>query len=116
MTKKKKDEPPDSTALLNELRRTTRKIFDRGASEELGLNLAVTFDQLDGHLESGGALPGQWRRRRGRPRMEEEGEIRDDVVHGTRAGYAAGCGCLRCRAANREYVAEWRRNQKEQVL
>lgn len=107
------EEKLDSTATLNELRRTTAKIFDRGVTEELGMKLAVDFDKLDAHLEDGGAYPSQWRSRRGRPRLEKEGEIREDVTHGTRAGYNAGCGCNRCRAANREYMANWRQNHKE---
>lgn len=96
----------DPTEHLNEMRRTTREIFTYGASEELGLALANQFSELDTHLDDGGATPGQWRNiRRGRPRAEEDGEILDDVVHGTRRGYNRGCRCQRCRKANREHAA-----------
>lgn len=108
-------EPTDSTRLLNELRRTARKIFDRGADEEIGLHMAITFDQLDGRIEERHELPSQWRRHRGRPRNPEPGELMEGVVHGTRTGYNSGCGCLDCRAANREYIAGWRKSAKEQA-
>lgn len=108
------DEPKDTTALLNELRRTARRIFDRGADEESGLALAITFDELDGEIEARHVLPSQWRRGRGRPRNNQEGERIEGVIHGTRSGYNAGCGCLECRAANREYVAGWRKQKTNQ--
>lgn len=96
----------DPTTHLNTMRKTTREIFVYGASEERGLALANQFSELDTHLDAGGAAPGQWRNiRRGRPRAEEDGEILDSVLHGTRSGYNRGCRCNKCRKANREHAA-----------
>jgi len=34
----------------------------------------------------------------------------DDPRHGTNAGYARGCGCAECRAANAAYMREYRKS------
>ena len=103
----------DPTAHLNAMRRTTKEIFTYGASEERGLLLANQFSELDTHLDAAGATPGQWRNiRRGRPREEEDGEILDNVTHGTRSGYNRGCHCQKCRKANREHAANRRATKK----
>ena len=108
-------EPIDATQVVNRMRRTTKEIFNRGASEERGLQLAKDFADLDEHIIEGGYLPHQWRNvRRGRPREEEDGEVLDFVQHGTRSGYNAGCHCQKCRKANREHSARRRAKQKEQ--
>lgn len=109
------DVPPiNPTDHVNQMRRITKEIFTYGASEELGLQLANLTAELDYHLYEGGQLPGQWRNvRRGRPRAEEDGEVLDTVVHGTRGGYNRGCHCNRCRKANREYAAGHRSTKRK---
>lgn len=66
--------------------------------------LVETFNQLDSHLAGGGVLPRQWAHATpplGRPPLEEDGAVLEDVIHGTRRGYNQGCHCGRCRKANR---------------
>lgn len=100
------DTEVNPTILLNEIRRSVSRQQNIGFEEEKAMELGEMVALLDSHLTDGGSTPDQWRNiRRGRPRAEEDGEVRDDVVHGTRSGYNGGCHCQKCRKANREYQA-----------
>lgn len=91
---------------LRQIRRTYRTINTYGVSEQAGMELAIAVEDLDNFLDGGGYLPDQWRNQnRGRPRRTTDGEVLDDVRHGTRSGYNRGCHCLKCTKANREHAA-----------
>jgi hypothetical protein len=34
------------------------------------------------------------------------------LEHGTRGGYTQGCRCLKCRAANAQYIADYRQHKR----
>lgn len=75
------------------------------------------FGDLDQYLSDGGDLPEQWQHVTvGRPRLVEEGKVRDDIPaerHGKASTYNMGCRCRPCRNANRERATRYRNNKKE---
>lgn len=66
--------------------------------------LVERVEALDQWMSRGGFPPEQWQARGqiGRPRRQQDGPTRDDVVHGTRRGYNKGCRCIPCTVANRD--------------
>ena len=108
------DEDFDPTGALNTVRRLTSTMQDRGVNERGAWELMDTFADLDQHLHAGGALPDQWRAKRGRPRAaRNSGEVLEGVEHGLRSSYNKGCTCDLCRKANREYAAQRIANLKK---
>lgn len=84
----------DPTLALAEIRR----LAEQGDTDRLGELMA----ELDEWMSQGGLPPSQWRVKRGRPALVQNGAVVDSAVHGTRKAYEVdGCKCLACRAANR---------------
>lgn len=94
---------------LSERVRTTEQV-----SDNVGM-LIDTVEGLDEWISKGGFLPDQWRNvRRGRPRRVGDGpKVLTGRRHGLRSTYNAGCQCEKCTAANREWAAAYRTQQKE---
>lgn len=104
----------DPTRALTDIRDASRRLED--TEDPLVSQLLDDVSGLDDWITKGGYLPDQWRNaRRGRPRLEQEGQVRTDVKHGTRTAYNAGCRCADCRAANREAAALYRSRKKEET-
>ncbi len=101
----------DPTETLKDIRDASSRLEDTDDPDVVQLIDGVAA--LDDWIGRGGFLPDQWRNvRRGRPRLEHEGDVRDDVNHGTRHAYNMGCRCNRCRQANREAAVSYRNRKR----
>ena len=91
----------DPTTALSGLRQKVHALDPMSPSDRDDVEQFVAeFDALDEWLGMGGFLPEQWSAAAlGRQRGHRE--VLDNVTHGTRRGYNAGCGCNACTYANR---------------
>lgn len=104
----------DPTETLKDIRDASSRLEDSRDPDVVQLIEGVA--DLDDWIGRGGFLPDQWRNvRRGRPRLEVEGQTLEGVNHGTRHAYNQGCRCARCRQANREAAVSYRSRKKGAV-